>query len=67
MPTARLENWTTICKSLYGEIHDDEKKRWEDGHPIKVSRFEHPPVAELKEGDIVVTNNSSYLLGKRIG
>lgn len=62
----RLENWN-LCLSLngnlliHGEIHDDEKGRWEDGTIINTSRV---VVANFKE-NYVETLNSRYELGKR--
>jgi len=59
--TARLENWQLVFNNLYGDIYDDSKNRFEDGKWIKLSKIN---AVELKEGDIIQTMNSKYLLGK---
>ena len=68
---ARLENWTVDYKSgcLIGEIHRDSKNRgWTDGTRIKTSKMQ--PISmqssTLKEGAVIFTMNSSYLLGKKM-
>jgi len=65
--TARLENWGFLGKALYGEVYEDKKQRWKDGHPIKLSRITVTHCRGLREGMIVKTLNSSYLLGKEAG
>jgi len=71
MATARLENWLMDNKSgcLVGDIYDDELKRWSDGQKIKTSRLQPMSVQAytVKEGAVVLTQNSSYLLGKKKG
>ena len=62
--TGRLENWAFFGKALCGQIFDDKKGRWKDGHPIKLSRI---VAFRLREGGVVKTRNSSYLLGKEAG
>ena len=67
--TARLENWLMDNKSgcLIGNIYDDETKRWEDGQKIKTSKI-LPMSAQTetpKEGALISTMNSVYLLGKK--
>lgn len=64
--TARLENWVQSPIGpkgfiIYGEIHDDVQNRWDNGTEIHTSRIKP---REIKEGDIVETMNSTYLLGK---
>lgn len=67
MSTARLENWSLFGEgALYGDIYEDKKHRWPDGHNIKVSRLT-PKDQTLVEGNVVHTVNSSYLLGKQAG
>lgn len=61
--TARLENWGGLWNNLYGEIYDDIRCRWKDGQHVQVSRTD-VAVDEMKEGDIIKTRNSTYLLGK---
>lgn len=63
--TARLENWGEIWNQLYGDIYDDTKGRWRNGHTIKLSKNEID-VNILYEGDIIHTENSTYLLGRKI-
>ena len=69
--TARLENWLMDNKSgcLIGDIYDDELKRWPDGQKIKTSKLAPMSVqaSPAKEGDVMYTLNSSYLLGKKKG
>ena len=69
--TARLENWTVDNKSgcLIGDIYDDELKRWTDGQKIKTSKLAPMSVqpSSAKEGAVMHTLNSSYLLGKKKG
>ena len=61
--TARLEDWTIMIVCAYGEIHDDIHERWENGHRIRTSTVIEAN-REPKEGDIIKTRNSTYLLGK---
>lgn len=63
-PTARLENWSydASLNVFWGNIYDDVRERWWDGAYIHTS---HCPEPDAKEGDVVVTLNSTYLLGKR--
>lgn len=66
MSKARLENWLVWGGILYGEIYDDETKRFEDGTPVRTSRL--LPMAQQvstpKKGVEVFTQNTTYLLGK---
>lgn len=61
--TGRLESWyyDHALRVYYGHIYDDVKKRWWDGAFIHTS---HCPYPNKKEGDIIETRNSTYLLGK---
>lgn len=67
--TARLENWLIDNKSgcLIGDIYEDTQKRWLDGTKIKTSRILPMSVQSqvAKEGAVIFTKNSSYLLGKK--
>lgn len=71
--TATLENWyiwhcTDDEFVIYGDIHNDINKRWEDGHFIHTSGIkysEHTP-ENLSEGNVVKTCNSVYALGKQL-
>lgn len=63
----RLENWVVDPfgrNVIWGEIFGDTKKRFEDGAWIHTSSIDPDFINKAKEGDIVVTLNSSYLLGK---
>ena len=46
-----------------GTIVGDTKGRWEDGHWIRTSAI-MSSVVNLKEGDIIQTRNSNYILGR---
>lgn len=62
-PTARLENWE-YDKGWYvfkGYIFDDVHMRFPNGSYIHTSHCVEP---DAKEGDIIHTLNSTYLLGK---
>lgn len=65
--TAKLEDWyVDISGSICGNIYGDSKDRFKDGSPIKTS-YTLPmsmQVSSPKEGIIIFTRNSSYLLGK---
>ena len=62
--TGRLENWAFFGKALCGQIYDDKKGRWPDGHAVK---FVKVAACRLREGGVIKTRNSSYLLGKEAG
>lgn len=62
--TGRLENWFPFGYAIAGTIHGDVHGRFADGKTIRTSTIEGD-VSKLKEGDIVKTRNSSYLLGKK--
>lgn len=68
---ARLENWftqeitryaTESCV-IFGYIFDDKKGRFKDDTWISTSFINK---TEFKEGEVVETMNSRYLLGKRL-
>lgn len=64
--TGRIENWSThhTLNFIAGHIYDDIHQRWVDGTYILTSNIKGLHNVELKEGDTVVTTNSTYLLGK---
>lgn len=64
--TGRLEDWSVdgVNSIIWGKIYDDVHKRWYEGKQIHTSYIENVRDMELKEGDIVKTLNSTYLLGK---
>lgn len=65
--TGRLEKWYVNTHPTNGTMHicgllfDDVRKRWRNGEYIFTSYF---PIRDVKEGDIVKTKNSVYLLGE---
>ena len=67
--TARLENWFVDNKSgcLIGDIYDDENNRWTNGQKIKTSKMQPMSLQTEtpKEGALISTMNSTYLLGKK--
>ena len=66
--TGRLENWVLDASfnMMWGEIYDDVHNRWWNGAHIHTSTLKHPIKTEHKEGDIIQTRNSTYLLGKAL-
>ena len=66
MITGRLENWSLdpSFNMMWGHIYGDIHKRFYDGAFIHTSSLKHPVKTEHKEGDIIQTRNSTYLLGK---
>ena len=65
--TGRLENWYLEIEDGYhrvvGECYDDVKGRFPNGMKIYTSLIVNPDV-DYKEGTIVDTLYSTYLLGK---
>jgi hypothetical protein len=61
--TGRLEYWwyDEINHVFWGYLYDDIRKRWWDGVHIHTSCCHNP---DAKEGDVIKTLNSTYLLGK---
>jgi hypothetical protein len=61
--TGRLENWwfDELNHVYWGNLYDDVRKRWADATFIHTSMCHFP---NAKEGDIIKTRNSTYLLGK---
>lgn len=64
--TGRLEGWRLdlVHNILWGNLYDDVRNRWIEGQRIHTSDLESKDPSSFKEGDIVDTRNSSYLLGK---
>lgn len=65
--TGRLEDWTHDKEGfnvIWGHVYEDVRGRFRDGTWIHTSVLRHPKIAVHKEGDIVRTLNSTYLLGK---
>lgn len=65
--TATLRNWYPVqCTSkemvIYGACYGDIHERFPDGEIIHTSGVKNRP---LKEGDVIQTKNSKYLLGKK--
>ena len=67
--TGRLENWMVdpLFKDhpetiLWGHVFDDVRKRFVDGEWIHTSGTAN---RDFKEGDIVQTRNSVYILGRK--
>ena len=66
---ARIENWAYDKKSntIVGDIYDDIHERWTNGTFIQTSKLK-PMSMQLsspKEGVVVATLNSQYMLGKK--
>lgn len=68
-PTGRIENWAYNRKQniIIGEIYDDKEGRFEDGVVISTSRLKpmSMQVSKPKEGVVISTMNSTYLLGAK--
>lgn len=69
--TGRLEGWYTVLYfgdlyQIQGNIYDDVKQRFHDGAFIHTSCINQlvTPIESLKEGMVVHTTYSKYLLGK---
>ena len=66
--TGRLENWSKqkVHEDMgggyivWGDIYDDVKGRFPDGKRIHTSKIE----STAREGFVLVTTYSSYMLGK---
>ena len=67
--TGRLEFWHVSVPAItgevmvWGDVYDDERGRFNNGTYIHTSGCENK---EYKEGDVVVTRNSTYLLGEKL-
>jgi hypothetical protein len=70
--TGRLEYWNVQSSPneeefiLWGKVWDDAKHRFRNGSLIHTAGIAGDHTG-LKEGDIVTTRNSVYLLGKKKG
>jgi len=62
--TGRLEDWTYAGGIIYGTIYDDKLKRFFDGTEISTSPVVSP-AKDRKEGKVIQTRGSTYLLGKK--
>ena len=67
--TGRIENWVydEYRGIIIGDLYDDINNRWEDGQKISTSRLLPMSLqahSSPKEGGVVNTLNSTYLLGK---
>jgi len=66
--TGRLESWhidNIFPNIIWGFIYGDAKRRWKDGTRIHTS-YIVTPTEEWIEGAEIKTQNSVYLLGKRM-
>lgn len=63
-----LENWSTyLARMVIGRLVRDRKKRFIDNTVIHTSSLQEDiDMSSLKEGDIIRTRNSIYLLGKQL-
>lgn len=66
--TGRLENWQVTesvfmsTKCIHGDLYEDIHERWEPGQAMFTSKLKNQK-SRPKEGDVVETQNSRYLLG----
>lgn len=67
--TARLENWSHNKEQnvIAGDIYNDANGRWKDGTRIVTSQLlpMSMQISTPKEGRIIGTRNSTYLLGSK--
>jgi len=66
--TGRLEKWCVdkvYPSIIWGNLYDDRHKRWRQGQRIHTSSIITPP-EEWKEGAVITTMNSTYLLGEKL-
>jgi len=68
MATGRLEAWEVMQFSheeyiIWGSVYEDEEGRFKDGEYIHTSTVSIKDFPSPKEGDVVTTRNSTYLLG----
>ena len=65
--TARIENWYVVLEGfvcyLKGYMHEDSRSKFPDGKQVETSGL-LGGYQSIVEGEIVFTQNSSYLLGK---
>lgn len=65
--TGTLEHWwhePALFNVIWGHVHNDIEGRFVDGTLIHTSSLKHSSKQVHKEGDIINTQNSTYLLGK---
>ena len=66
--TGRIENWVydEYRVIIIGDLYDDINTRWDEGQLIRTSRLLPMSLqsSSPKEGAVVNTLNSTYLLGK---
>lgn len=61
--SGRLEEWILVNDEyLMGKLFDDTKGRWEDGKVIRTTELV-TPAEECKQGAVITTLNSTYVLG----
>ena len=61
---ATLEGWDIHGIRLAGRIYDDKRGQYPDGEMIYTNTIK-TSISEVKEGAVVRTRRSNYLLGKR--
>jgi len=64
VPTGRLEGWLYQNGVIWARIYDDKLKRFFDGTEISTSPVVSP-AKDRKEGKVIQTRGSTYLLGKK--
>ena len=66
--TGRLEYWIYDERNniFWGDLYGDVHNRWRDGQDIHTSTVTTPEAPLSKEGDVIETLNSKYLLGKKM-
>lgn len=65
--TGTLEHWwhePAYFNVMWGQVYGDIHGRFVDGTLIHTSTLKHSSKQIHKEGDIIATMNSFYLLGK---
>ncbi len=66
--TGRLENWKVqeAGRLVWGNLYDDVRGRWKQGQRIHTSSLPGTfDMSKLKEGQVITTLNSVYLLGTK--
>jgi hypothetical protein len=61
----RVQDWDNLEYVIWGNVNGDVNGRFRDGYYIHTSGITKSlhPVSSLKEGVVVHTRNSAYLLG----
>jgi len=62
--TGRIEGWFITGTWFNGYLFKDINKRWREGQFFHSSSVEGD-LSKYKEGDIIKTMNSTYLLGEK--